>query len=159
MLEKLLKKTFNLCSHIESNTQNPNPIFKIRISFTKTPKMPKYFRNFGNISKTRTIHFFIYFVLCINYIIHFCNCWKVCNFCNFVILGFLYWCHISHIIVHHLFGIAFVHVSSIWEWFLLYCLNHREVGSASRARLAKARKLNTIRAGTCSYALEKVEIS
>ena len=38
------KKIFNLCSHIEFNTQNPNPILKITIPFTKTPKKPKHFR-------------------------------------------------------------------------------------------------------------------
>ena len=46
-----VEKIFNLCSHIESNTQNPNPIFKIAICFTKTPKTPKYFRTFGTFSK------------------------------------------------------------------------------------------------------------
>ena len=41
------KNIFNLCSHIELNTQNPNPIFKITICFTKTPTTPTYFRFFG----------------------------------------------------------------------------------------------------------------
>ena len=36
---------FKPCHHIELNTKNPNPILKITIHFTKTPKMPKYFRN------------------------------------------------------------------------------------------------------------------
>ena len=38
------KNIFNLCHHIEFNTQNPNPILKITISFTKTPKKPKHFQ-------------------------------------------------------------------------------------------------------------------
>ena len=38
------RNIFNPCSHIEFNTQNPNPISKIAISFTKTPKKPKHFR-------------------------------------------------------------------------------------------------------------------
>ena len=45
------KNIFNLCYHIELNTQNPNLILKITIPFTKTPKMPKYFRSFGKIRK------------------------------------------------------------------------------------------------------------
>ena len=40
------KNIFNLCSHIELNTQNPNPILKFTISFTKTPTKPKHFRTF-----------------------------------------------------------------------------------------------------------------
>ena len=47
------KSIFNLCSYIEFNTQNLNPILKITISFTKTQKMPKYFRNVGTLSKHR----------------------------------------------------------------------------------------------------------
>ena len=42
---------FKPCHHIEFNTQNPNPIFKITISFTKTPKKPKHFRKKRNCSK------------------------------------------------------------------------------------------------------------
>ena len=38
------KNIFNPCLYIEFNTQNPNPIFKITIPFTKTPKKPKHFR-------------------------------------------------------------------------------------------------------------------
>ena len=38
------KNIFNLCLYIEFNTQNPNPILKITISFTKTPKKPKHYR-------------------------------------------------------------------------------------------------------------------
>ena len=40
------KNIFNLCSHIELNTQNPNPIVKITIPFTKLPNMQKYCRTF-----------------------------------------------------------------------------------------------------------------
>jgi hypothetical protein len=35
MFEKMFKHTFNLCSHIELNTQNPNTIFKITIYYSK----------------------------------------------------------------------------------------------------------------------------
>ena len=48
------KNIFKPCHHIESNTTNPNPIFKITISFTKTQKKPKHCRKkrfFGKISK------------------------------------------------------------------------------------------------------------
>ena len=45
------KQIFNLCSHIELITQNPYPIFKIAICFTKTPNMPKHFQTFGKFSK------------------------------------------------------------------------------------------------------------
>ena len=38
------KNIFNPCLYIEFNTQNPNPILKITIPFTKTPKKPKHFR-------------------------------------------------------------------------------------------------------------------
>ena len=43
------KNNFNPCHHIEFNTQNPNPILKITIPFTKTPKKPKHFRKRRNI--------------------------------------------------------------------------------------------------------------
>ena len=49
------KNIFNLCSHIQLNTQNPNPISKIAICFTNTPNMPKYFRNFGKCSKIENV--------------------------------------------------------------------------------------------------------
>ena len=81
---------FNLCSHIELNTQNPNPIFKITISFTKTPQMPKYFRKIGkhsnksknqkNKNKEKSISFGIIYKLH-NSIVEM--------FGIFVILGFL----------------------------------------------------------------------
>ncbi len=45
------KNIFNLCHHIEFNTQNPNPTFKTTISFTKTPKKSKHFRFFVKFSK------------------------------------------------------------------------------------------------------------
>ena len=38
------KNIFKPCHHIEFNSQNPNPILKITISFTETPKKPKHFR-------------------------------------------------------------------------------------------------------------------
>ena len=62
------KNIVNLCSHIELNTQNPNPKLKTIISFTETPKMPKYFRKFRKIENRRISQF--YFVLCMNCIIH-----------------------------------------------------------------------------------------
>ena len=46
-VEKIrFKNTFNLCSHIELNTQNPNPIFKITIYYTKYTKNVKIHSNF-----------------------------------------------------------------------------------------------------------------
>ena len=35
MIEKMFKNTFNLCSHIQLNTQNPNTIFKITIYYIR----------------------------------------------------------------------------------------------------------------------------
>ena len=60
---KNVQNTFNLCSHIELNTQNPNPILTISISFTKTPKTPKHFRFFGIYSEIEIFHF----LFCIMY--------------------------------------------------------------------------------------------
>ena len=45
------KNIFNLCSHIELNTQNPNPIFKIAICFTKTTTNAKILSNFCDFRK------------------------------------------------------------------------------------------------------------
>ena len=45
IFEKMSKTFFKPCYHIEFNTTNPNPIFKITIYCTKTPTMSKYFRN------------------------------------------------------------------------------------------------------------------
>ena len=39
--------------YIELNTQNPNPILKVAVSFTQTPSMSKYFRNVGKFSKKK----------------------------------------------------------------------------------------------------------
>ena len=38
---KISKNIFKPCSHIQSNTQNPNPIFKISIYYTKHTKNVK----------------------------------------------------------------------------------------------------------------------
>ena len=66
------KNIFNLCSHIEFNTQNPNPILKITISFTKTPKKPKHFRKNEKIWKISKIQNFqkLKFLFCILYTFH-----------------------------------------------------------------------------------------
>ena len=66
------KNIFNPCLYIEFNTENPNPILKITISFTKTPKKPKHFRKkrkfckyFGKFQKPKFFknpHF--YFAFC-----------------------------------------------------------------------------------------------
>jgi hypothetical protein len=45
------KNIFKPCHHIEFNTQNPNPILKITIPFTKTPTKTKHFRIKRNFSK------------------------------------------------------------------------------------------------------------
>ena len=41
---KISKHIFKPCHHIDFNTTNPNPILKITISFTKTPKKQKHSR-------------------------------------------------------------------------------------------------------------------
>ena len=66
------KNIFNLCHHIEFNTQNPNPILKITIPFTKTPKKPKHFRKKRKISKIHKIQNFQKpkFLFCILYTFH-----------------------------------------------------------------------------------------
>ena len=76
------KQMFNLCSHIELNTQNPNLIFKITICFTKTPTMFKYFRNFGEKSQNYNKHIVLY----INFMIHILQLWYFCKFWNFWVL-------------------------------------------------------------------------
>ena len=81
------KSIFNLCSHIEFNTENPNLILQITICFTRTPNMPKYFLNFAKnrkIVKNKQLYFFSLYKLHNSYFVMF---WK---FVIFVILGFLY---------------------------------------------------------------------
>ena len=56
--EKMFKNTFKPCSHIELNTQNPNPIFKITICFTKYTKNAKIHSIFWKISRKSKIHIF-----------------------------------------------------------------------------------------------------
>ena len=54
------KNVFNLCSHIELNTQNPNPTFKITICLTKTPTSQNTFEMlepFEKIGKSRKFKF------------------------------------------------------------------------------------------------------
>ena len=64
------KYIFDPCSHIELNTQNPNPTLKTAICFTKTPHTPKYFRSFGKNGKIYINKKTMFnFVLCISSII------------------------------------------------------------------------------------------
>ena len=79
-----VENIFNPCSHIELNTPNPNPVFKITICFTKTQTMPKHFRNIGNIFRKIKIIICIMYKLYNSYFVIFVNC------VNFVIWGFLY---------------------------------------------------------------------
>ena len=76
---------FNLCSNIELNTQNPNPIFKITIRFTETPKTPKYFWIFGPFSRIEKFRI----LFCIIYKLHNAYFVLFVIFVNFVILVFL----------------------------------------------------------------------
>ena len=68
------KIPFNPCSHIELNTPNPNPIFKFTISFTNHPKCQNTFDFldfiFQKSKQKKKQTFILYFVLCINCIIH-----------------------------------------------------------------------------------------
>ena len=57
MFEKS-QTNFKPCPHIESNTTNPNTIFKISIYYTKTPKNVKIHSIFWKISKVSKIHIF-----------------------------------------------------------------------------------------------------
>ena len=45
------KNIFKPCSHIQSNTQNPTPIFKVSIYYTKHTNMSKHI--FKKYKKTR----------------------------------------------------------------------------------------------------------
>ena len=44
-IRKRVDFSFEPCYHIDLNTTNPNPTFKITICFTKTHKKQKYFLN------------------------------------------------------------------------------------------------------------------
>ena len=85
---KMSKNIFKPCHHIEFNTLNPNPILKITISFTKTPKSQNTFdflKFFGNFKKSQIFkNSNFYFVLCIRSIIH------ILLFFIFYIFIFLY---------------------------------------------------------------------
>ena len=82
------KNIFNPCSHIELNTQNPNPRFKIAICFTKTPKHQNACELLVFFLKSKNSHF----LFCIMYKLY--NSYFVFfrKFVNFVILGFVYFC-------------------------------------------------------------------
>ena len=43
---------FKVCSHIQKNTQNPNPIFKITINYTKDTNNAKILSNKFKSSKS-----------------------------------------------------------------------------------------------------------
>ena len=68
-VEKCRFFLFKVCSHIELNTQNPNPIFKITICFTKTQKMPKYVLFVEKKVRIIKKKSKLYFVICISSII------------------------------------------------------------------------------------------
>ena len=48
----MFKNTFDICSHIQKNTQNPNPMFKITIYYTKQTNNAKMHSNFWIFQKT-----------------------------------------------------------------------------------------------------------
>ena len=50
-LKKIYKKKFKLCSYIQTNTTNPNTIFKITIYCTKYTKNAKIHSNNTNVRK------------------------------------------------------------------------------------------------------------
>ena len=49
LFEKMSKNDLEPCSHIELNTQNPDPIFKITIYCTKYPNNTQILSIFWNI--------------------------------------------------------------------------------------------------------------
>ena len=51
-LEQISKTFFEPCSHIQSNTQNPNPIFKTTIYCTKYTNNAKIYSKKSILSKT-----------------------------------------------------------------------------------------------------------
>ena len=82
------KNIFNLCFHIQKNTQNPNPIFKISISYTNQNNNTKLLYNFRKMLGTSFCFFkntkFFFFYLCRFHNSYFANfvIWVIC-----VILG------------------------------------------------------------------------
>ena len=79
------KNVFNLCSHIELNTQNPNPIFKITIYYTKqtnnTQILSKSLEDVGKYRKDeKHILFYIMYKFHNLYFVIFVK------FANFVVL-------------------------------------------------------------------------
>ena len=80
---------FNLCCHIELNTQNPKPIFKLRICLQKHQKCQNTFELFENRK--------IEFLFCIMYKLYKLYFVLFGNFVNFVILGLLdFYIHIYY---------------------------------------------------------------
>ena len=89
-IENMSKNAFNLCSHIELDTQNPNPIFKIKIYYTKHSQYAKILSNVWNMlekfENNKNLLFISlqlqipYFILCILF-------FEILCFCNFVYLG------------------------------------------------------------------------
>ena len=81
---KMSKNIFNLCSHIQKNTPNPNPIFKITIYCTRQTNNAKILsiccKSLKDVEKQKPQ--FFYFITYIISIIH------ILYFVNFVILGF-----------------------------------------------------------------------
>ena len=72
--ERLSKHILNPCSHIEFNTQNPNPIIKIPLYCTKYPQHAKILSNFWNKwDKSKTFKtsdsYFIIYISCIIHIL------------------------------------------------------------------------------------------
>ena len=67
LFSKKCQKSFKQCSHIELNTTNPNPIFKVTIYCTKHTNNAKIHSKFWKNRKlSNTSHF--YFTIYINFI-------------------------------------------------------------------------------------------
>ena len=81
-LEKRVKNTFNLCSHIQSNTQNSNPIFKISIYYKKEQQCQNTFEMFEKF-ENKNKHILFYYIICTKSRTHVLNVCTICNFCIF----------------------------------------------------------------------------
>ena len=88
--ENKSKTHFKQCSHIELNTQIPNPIFKITIHYTKYTKHAKILSICWIVWEHFETKKCFFVVIYVNSIIHILYFSIFCNFCNFVVFVFLY---------------------------------------------------------------------
>ena len=128
------------CSHIQSNTQNSNPILKITIYCTKYPhnvkihsKRKTFFRKILNCQR------FIWYLI-------WTPSFIICTFCNFLIFIFLYFLYSSifwQMIIKFLYVYTYSNTCVVYWWTLIYVSKHlyvmRTYGDASMGGASSAR--------------------